>query len=180
MELQGHKNILSSVGFSSPARASCLNIVENAPAQTNISHSVWKRTYDCKQDPSEKEQKDQSVFVTWWSLDWHPFFLLVYMDKQYLPISWTDQQSTQHMRGNYFSPSIQTLLCTLSNYLLKAAWNVSDSGWLSWYWNQMSGSWGHQCLPTSSAYPADFQCKYLDESLFTFKKRFAPTTDYRS
>lgn len=59
------------------------------------------------------------------SFDWHPWFLLVCMDKQYLAISWTDQQSTQHMRGNYFSPSIQTLLCTLSNYLLKAAWNVA-------------------------------------------------------
>lgn len=29
------------------------------------------------------------------------------------------------MPGSYFSPSIQTPLCTLSNYLLRAAWNVA-------------------------------------------------------
>lgn len=72
-----------------------------------------------------KTNRKIKLCLTPGSFDWHPSFPLVCMDKQYLPISWTDQQRTQHMRGNYFSPSIQTLLCTLSNYLLKAAWNVA-------------------------------------------------------
>lgn len=87
------------------------------------SAPVLKTTCVCVCERSENEQKDHAVFVTWCSFDVYSSCCCVSINN--LPVSWIDHPSAQHMQGNYFSPSIQTLLCILSNYLLKAAWNVA-------------------------------------------------------